>query len=82
MKSNGGKLGIWLIGAHGNVAVCAVAGARALARGVLPDDAGLVTEGPEFRDLELAALKGIVFGGHEVRKTRAVDVLEDFDDRN
>jgi myo-inositol-1-phosphate synthase len=76
------RLGVWLLGAHGNVAVCAVAGARAVARGLLPDDAGLVTEGEEFRGLGLAPLGEIVFGGHEVRKTTAGREVEEFDRRN
>ena len=76
------RLGVWLLGAHGNVAVCAVAGARAVARGLLPDDAGLVTEGEEFRGLGLAPLGEIVFGGHEVRATKADREVEEFDRRN
>ena len=76
------RLGIWLLGAHGNVALCAVAGARALVRGLLPDDAGLVTAGPEFRSLGLAPIEGMVFGGHEVRSTTALREIETFDGRN
>jgi myo-inositol-1-phosphate synthase len=76
------RLGVWLLGAHGNVALCAVAGVRALARGLLPDDAGLVTEGPGFRPLSLAPLDGIVFGGHETRATTALAELSSFDARN
>lgn len=81
MKNNR-RLGIWLLGAHGNVALCAVGGVRALVRGLLPDDAGLVTEGPAFRALGLAPLDGIVFGGHETRATRAMTEIEVFDRRN
>ncbi len=76
------RLGVWLIGAHGNVALCAVAGARALARGWLDDDAGLVTAGPDFAPLGLAAPGDLVFGGHEVRKTTSMEALTDFDARN
>lgn len=76
------RLGVWLLGAHGNVALCAVAGVRALARGLLPDDAGLVTEGEELRGLGLAPLEGLVFGGHETRETTALRALEEFDRRN
>jgi myo-inositol-1-phosphate synthase len=78
----GDRLGVWLVGAHGNVASCAVAGARALARGLLPDDAGLVTAGPEFADLGLAPVDSMVFGGHEVRASSALRTLEEFDARN
>ncbi len=76
------RLGIWLLGAHGNVALCAVAGVRALARGLLADDAGLVTEGSAFRALGLAPLDRIVFGGHETRATTSMAELEVFDRRN
>ena len=76
------RLGVWLVGAHGNVALCAVAGARAVVRGLLPDDAGLVTEGEEFRRLGLADLGGLVFGGHETRSTTAMAEIEAFDRRN
>ena len=82
MRSNRPRLGVWLVGAHGNVSLCAVAGARALARGLLPDDAGLVTEGPEFRALGLARVEDLVFGGHETRATSALRELEAFDRRN
>ncbi len=75
-------MGIWLVGAHGNVALCAVAGARALVRGLLPDEAGLVTAGPEFAGLDLAQVGDLVFGGHEVRAARAAEALGDFDRRN
>jgi myo-inositol-1-phosphate synthase len=76
------RLGIWLLGAHGNVALCAVAGVRALVRGLLPDDAGLVTEGEGFHGLGLAPLDRIVFGGHETRATTAMAEIESFDRRN
>jgi myo-inositol-1-phosphate synthase len=78
----GRRLGVWLVGAHGNVALCAVAGARAHARGLLPDDAGLVTEGADFRGLGLPAIGDLVFGGHEVRRTTSAAALAEFDARN
>ncbi|MCK6479098.1 MAG: inositol-3-phosphate synthase, partial [Planctomycetes bacterium] len=76
------KIGAWLVGAHGNVALCTVAGARALARGLLPDDAGLVTAGPEFARLGLPAPGDLVFGGHEVHRATAEGELAAFDRRN
>ena len=78
----GRRLGVWLVGAHGNVALCTVAGTKAAARGRLPDAAGLVTAGPEFRGLGLAPLDALVFGGHETRATTALAELESFDRRN
>jgi myo-inositol-1-phosphate synthase len=82
MSAGAKRLGVWLVGAHGNVAACAVAGAYALRRGLLQDDAGLVTAGPEFRGLDLAPLEGMVFGGHEVRRADTAGVLRSFDERN
>jgi myo-inositol-1-phosphate synthase len=82
MTVSSARTGVWLLGAHGNVALCAVAGARAVSRGLLEDGAGLVTEGPEFRALRLAPLGGLVFGGHETRGTTALRELEAFDRRN
>lgn len=82
MPRNRRKIGAWLVGAHGNVALCTVAGARALARGLLPDDAGLVTAGPEFARLGLPAPGDLVFGGHEVRRATAEGELAAFDRRN
>ena len=82
MSEGSGRVGVWLIGAHGNVALCAVAGARAVARGLLPDDAGMVTAGPDFAGLGLAPLDRMVFGGHEVRETTSLEALESYDARN
>jgi len=56
---------VWLIGACGNVGMMTIAGARAISRG-LAGRAGLVTELKELRDLPLAPLEDLVFGGHEV----------------
>jgi len=64
------------------VASCAVAGARALARGLLADDAGLVTADPAFGGLGLAEPGEMVFGGHEVRRSSYAESLESFDARN
>ena len=76
------KVGVWLLGARGNVSSCVVAGARALARGLLPDDAGLVTEGPGFAGRGVEAPGGLVVGGHAVRAGPTLEALEGFDRRN
>jgi myo-inositol-1-phosphate synthase len=65
---NGGKIGIWLIGAWGQIGtalavVLAGLQSRTIATG------GLVTEQPEFAGLELAEWSRFVLGGHEIRKT-------------
>jgi myo-inositol-1-phosphate synthase len=60
------KVGVWIVGACGSVATCAVAGAEAVRAGAI-GTAGLVSELPEFRHLDLARFDQFVFGGHEIR---------------
>lgn len=62
------KLGVFIVGARGNVATTTIVGALAVARG-LAASTGLVTEGPEFRGLGLAALGELEFGGVDVSGT-------------
>ena len=62
-----GRVGVWLIGGLGDVAVTAVLGAGALARGLAPTT-GLVTARPPCEGLDLVPLDGLVFGGHDVRE--------------
>lgn len=62
------KTGVWLIGACGNVGTMTIVGARAIARG-LAGRTGLVTELKELRELPLAAVEDLVFGGHEIDGT-------------
>lgn len=60
------RLGVWIIGALGDVATTSMVGAAAIARG-LHGTTGLVSELEEVRKLPLAPLSGFVFGGHDVR---------------
>jgi myo-inositol-1-phosphate synthase len=71
------KLGVWIVGACGGVATCAVAGAEAVKAGAV-GRTGLVSELPEFRDLGLAPLESLVFGGHEIRPVDWVQAAEEF----
>jgi myo-inositol-1-phosphate synthase len=75
------RLGIWLIGAYGNVATCAVVGAAAVARG-LAGTTGLVTETPLLGGLPLAPFDSLVFGGHDVREGSLIRSAKEFGDRN
>lgn len=61
------KVGVYFIGACGNVGVTSIVGALAIARG-LADGTGLVTEGPEFRGLALPLLNDLVLGGCDVSR--------------
>jgi len=62
------RIGVYFIGARGNVATTAMVGASAIAQGRMPAT-GLVTDGPEFKGLPLVGLQDIVFGGADVSGT-------------
>jgi myo-inositol-1-phosphate synthase len=65
---NGRRIGIWLIGAWGQIGTAlAVVLAGLHSRTIATD--GLVTEQPEFAGLDLAEWSRFVLGGHEIRKT-------------
>ena len=66
------RIGLWLIGAHGGVATAAVLGIAALRKGLV-DSQGLVSELPEFAELDLLDWKQLVVGGHDIRKTTYFD---------
>lgn len=69
------RLGLWLIGARGGVAVTAIAGIIAQRLG-LADGTALVSELPQFAHLPLAKWDDIVIGGHEIRSAPLADELE------
>lgn len=71
------KLGVWIVGACGSVATCAITGAEALRAGVIPTS-GLVTELRDFKELELVRFDQMVFGGHEIRNVDWVAAAEEF----
>lgn len=75
------RVGVWLIGAYGNVATCAVAGAAAVSRRLF-DATGLVTQTPGLAGLPLARVNDLVFGGHDVREGSLVRSAKEFGDRN
>ena len=62
------RVGVWLFGAMGGLATTVFAGARAIARGLAAPQ-GLVTATPLAEGLPLAPLEGLVFGGHEIRRS-------------
>jgi len=65
---NDRRIGIWLIGAWGQIGTAlAVVLAGLQSRAIATD--GLVTEQPEFAGLDLAEWSRFVLGGHEIRKT-------------
>ncbi|MCC6465647.1 MAG: inositol-3-phosphate synthase [Planctomycetes bacterium] len=66
------RIGVYLLGARGNVAVTALCGALAQRRG-LADATGMVTAGPEFRGLQLPETGALVFGGVDVSSVPLAD---------
>ncbi|MGY0490727.1 inositol-3-phosphate synthase [Streptomyces sp. WG-D5] len=63
-SSEGGRFGVWLVGARGSVATTAIAGCAAVAAGLHPPS-GMVTETEPFTDAGLPPLTALVFGGHD-----------------
>jgi myo-inositol-1-phosphate synthase len=66
------ETGVWLIGARGNVATTAMAGARAMSRG-LTEETGMVTGRGPYADLSLPAVEELVFGGHDITEMSVVE---------
>jgi myo-inositol-1-phosphate synthase len=72
------RVGVWLVGGRGSVAITALTGAAAVAAG-LAEPTGLVTN--NFDQVGLPALGDLVFGGHDVVETplamRAARLVDD-----
>lgn len=60
-------VGVWLVGARGNIATTAAVGARAVARGETAET-GLVTEREPASRLDLVGVDDLAFGGHDIRE--------------
>jgi myo-inositol-1-phosphate synthase len=69
------RIGIWIIGARGGVAVTTIVGLAALRSGQT-DETGLVTAREEFAHLPLAQWDQFVVGGHEIRATTLAEEAE------
>jgi myo-inositol-1-phosphate synthase len=69
------RIGIWIIGARGGVAVTTIVGLAALRSGQT-DETGLVTAREEFSHLPLAKWDQFVVGGHEIRATTLAEEAE------
>ena len=59
-------VGVWLVGARGNIATTTMVGARAMAHDEI-DGTGLVTARSPCAGLDLPEVESLVFGGHDVR---------------
>ncbi|QDT01127.1 inositol-3-phosphate synthase [Adhaeretor mobilis] len=73
--TDGPRVGIWLIGARGGVAVTSIAGLIAQQQG-LADGTGLVSTLPPFANLPLVEWNNLVVGGHDIRQAPLIDELE------
>lgn len=60
------RVGLWLVGALGNIGATVALGLAALRQGLI-DHTGLVTSLPEFAGLNLDEPAEIEIGGHEIR---------------
>ncbi len=60
------RIGIWLIGSKGGVAITTIVGLVALKKGLVAAT-GLVSQLAEFANLDLASWDDFVIGGHEIR---------------
>lgn len=69
------KVGLWLIGARGGVAVTTIAGLIAQQQG-LASNTGLVSTLPPFANLPLVPWSNFVVGGHDIREAPLIEELE------
>lgn len=69
------RIGIWIIGARGGVAVTSLVGLAALRLGQT-DEVGLVSALPEFTHLALPHWDQFAVGGHEIRASNLVAEAE------
>lgn len=74
-------MGLWLVGAAGNVAATVAVGLSAMRRKLTPR-LGLVTESAPINQLHLAPLEGIVLGGHEINRRTVVEAADDLSNRS
>jgi myo-inositol-1-phosphate synthase len=74
-QSAASRVGLWLIGARGGVAVTTIAGLLCHRLG-LADGGGLVSQLPQFAALPLVGLGDFVIGGHEIRAISLGEELE------
>lgn len=75
------RIGVWLLGAHGNVGTTAMVGARAITAGEA-EKTGLVTAQEPCHRLDLPPVDGFVFGGHDVSETSILSRARSLAERN
>lgn len=75
------KLGLWLMGASGNVATTVAIGLAAMVSR-LARPIGLLTESPACRGLRLVPLARIVLGGHEIARRAPLQTAQELFDQS
>ncbi|MBI5763683.1 MAG: inositol-3-phosphate synthase [Planctomycetes bacterium] len=75
------RIGLWLIGASGNVAATVAIGLSALRRKLIRP-VGLLTEELPVSSLPLAALSRIVVGGHEIDRRQVRQTIAELHERS
>lgn len=75
-RSGRERVGVWFIGALGDIATTTITGALAI-RQSLTGTAGLTTELPPMNQMDLVALDDLVFGGLDIRAGSAEQSARD-----
>lgn len=76
-RRGSGKVGVWIVGARGAVAVCSMVGAAGIRAGV-EATTGMVSALGDFAALDLVDPGSFVFGGHDLRTQPLVDAAAEF----
>lgn len=76
MKHTSRKIGLWLIGATGNISATVAVGLAAMRRG-LASGLGLTTECWPVNKLDLAPIDEIVLGGHEIGRRTLIEAAQE-----
>lgn len=75
------RIGVWIVGARGSVALCTLVGAAAMKAGRM-DSTGMVSALAPFESLGLADPGRLVFGGHDIRDQSLVEAAREFHTRS
>ena len=75
------SVGVWFVGALGNIAITSMVGANAIDRGLTPPT-GMVTERTPCTRLDLPDVGAFTFGGHDIADGSVLDRAERLADAN
>ena len=77
MLTHNERLGVWMVGVKGSIAMTTILGTLAIKRGFKPET-GMVTATEIFNGLPLPPLADIVFGGCDVRPQSLAEAATEF----